>query len=79
MDTVPHNLATLFAQLGLPDDRTSIDHFIASHRLEPGQALADAPFWHEAQAEFLREALQEDSDWAEEVDELAVLLSPREA
>ncbi|CAD5105977.1 DUF2789 domain-containing protein [Zestomonas carbonaria] len=76
MDTVPHNLATLFAQLGLPDDRASIDGFLASHRLQPGQALPDAPFWNEGQAAFLREALADDSDWAEEVDELAVRLSP---
>ena len=35
---------------------------------------ADAPFWTPAQADFLRQALAEDADWSEEVDELAVLL-----
>lgn len=75
MDTSPHTLGALFKQLGLPNSRQEIDAFLGSHRLAESQALADAPFWNPAQAEFLREALEEDSDWAEEVDELAVRLS----
>lgn len=75
MDTSPHNFAALFKQLGLPNSQQEIDAFLAAHRLVDGQALADAPFWSAAQAEFLREALEEDSDWAEEVDELACRLS----
>ncbi|WP_375738600.1 DUF2789 domain-containing protein [Pseudomonas boanensis] len=75
MDTSQHNLGTLFQQLGLASSKAEIEEFIASHRLTAGLAVADAPFWTPAQATFLREALQEDSDWAEEVDELAMLLS----
>lgn len=75
MDTSPHTLGALFKQLGLPNGRQDIDAFLGSHRLPQGQALPDAPFWNAAQAEFLREALDDDSDWAEEVDELAVRLS----
>ncbi|MDF3932662.1 DUF2789 domain-containing protein [Pseudomonas citronellolis] len=75
MDTTPHTFAELFKQLGLPNERQDIDAFLAGHRLEADQALADAPFWNEAQATFLREALDDDSDWAEEVDELAARLS----
>jgi len=75
MDTSPHTLGALFKQLGLPNGRQDIDAFLGSHRLTAGQSLADAPFWNPAQAEFLREALEDDSDWAEEVDELAVRLS----
>ncbi|UVE18673.1 DUF2789 domain-containing protein [Pseudomonas sp. LS44] len=79
MDTTPHTLTTLFEQLGLPSDRTSIDNFIASYRLEPGVRLPDAPFWTESQASFLRNSLRDDADWAVEVDELAVRLSPQGA
>ncbi|MBI5783916.1 MAG: DUF2789 domain-containing protein [Rhodocyclales bacterium] len=65
------DLATLFAQLGLPNDPASIDAFIAAHRPLPDDvALADAPFWTPAQAAFLAEELQADADWAEVIDEL---------
>lgn len=75
MDTSQHSLGALFKQLGLPDGRKEIDAFLGSHRLAEGQNLPDAPFWNEAQSQFLREALQQDSDWTEEADELAVRLS----
>lgn len=75
MDTSRHDLPSLFAQLGLPGDAKAIDAFLASHRLARGLALPDAPFWTPAQAGFLREALADDSDWAELADELAMLLS----
>ncbi|MFN4236617.1 MAG: DUF2789 family protein [Vogesella sp.] len=32
--------------------------------------MPDAPYWTPAQSRFLREALQQDSDWAELVDQL---------
>jgi len=75
MDTSQHSLSALFKQLGLPDGRKDIDTFLGSHRLAEGQKLPDAPFWNAAQSQFLREALQQDSDWTEEADELAVRLS----
>ncbi|WP_432720952.1 DUF2789 domain-containing protein [Jeongeupia wiesaeckerbachi] len=75
MDTSHHTLAVLFKQLGLPDDAHSIRQFIASHRLAADTELAAAPFWTAAQSEFLAEALDDDSDWAELVDELAATLS----
>lgn len=66
-----HNLATLFAQLGLPNDPAAIDTFIAAHRpLPEGLSLAEAPFWTPAQAAFLAEELQADADWTEIIDEL---------
>ncbi|KMN37261.1 MULTISPECIES: DUF2789 domain-containing protein [Chromobacterium] len=74
MDTSTHSLSGLFRQLGLADEPAAIRAFIASHPLPHGAALADAPFWTPAQADFLRQALAEDADWSEEVDELAVLL-----
>jgi hypothetical protein len=36
--------------------------------------LADAPFWSQAQAQFLREEIYEDADWAEVVDQLNLML-----
>ena len=77
MDTTPHNLSTLFEQLGLPSDANAIKAFIHWHRpLDPKFPLHQAPWWHPAQAEFLAQAIAEDSDWAEQVDELDALLRP---
>jgi hypothetical protein len=39
--------------------------------------LHEAPFWTPSQAEFLRDAVCEDSDWAEVVDELNAGLHAR--
>ena len=75
MDTSHHDLSSLFLQLGLPGEPEAIDAFLTRHHLHAGTALAEAPFWSGAQAEFLREALADDSDWAEAADELAMLLS----
>ena len=76
MESSIHQLGDLFRQLGLPDDPASIEAFIAAHRpLPAGVALADASFWTPSQAQFLREELSEDADWAEVVDSLGALLS----
>lgn len=76
METPFHALADLFRQLGLPDDTAAIERFIATHRpLPAGVALCDAPFWSASQAQFLRESIVRDADWAEPVDTLAALLS----
>lgn len=76
MDTSPHTLSTLFAQLGLPDGAADIDRFIRTHHndLSPQTRLEQAEFWTPAQAGFLREAVAEDSDWCELVDELDAML-----
>lgn len=77
MDTTPHNLSTLFDQLGLPSDAVAIKSFIHWHRpLDPQTPLQEASWWTPAQAEFLTQAIAEDSDWAEQVDELDALLRP---
>lgn len=76
MQSPIHTLGDLFKQLGLPGDATAIDRFIATHRpLAKGLPLADAPCWTPAQAQFLREELADDADWAEVVDSLSALLS----
>jgi hypothetical protein len=75
MQNQRHDIANLFAQLGLPSDPGAIDAFIAAHRpLPPGVRLADAPFWSPTQSAFLAEELQVDADWAEVIDELNVEL-----
>ena len=76
MDAAFHRLQDLFRQLGLPNDKAAIEHFIAAHRhLPSGVRLPDATFWTPSQAQFLREALAADADWAEVVDALSARLS----
>lgn len=75
MEPGTHSLRNLFEQLGLAGDAASIERFVATHRpLPEGVHLADAPFWSKAQAQFLREEVAEDADWAEIVDQLNLML-----
>jgi hypothetical protein len=78
MEAPIHTMSDLFAQLGLPSDQASIEHFIEIHRpLATNYPLAEAPFWTPAQATFLSEELLEDADWAEVIDELNAELHTR--
>ena len=75
MESSTHTLKDLFGQLGLPDSHEQIEGFISTHRpLDAGIRLADAPFWTSSQANFLRDEIDEDADWAELVDQLNVRL-----
>ena len=75
MDLFTHDLPGLFAQLGLPNDADAIARFVATHRpLPDATRLADAGFWTAAQAQFLREEITEDADWAPVIDQLNVML-----
>ncbi|HEY9240088.1 MAG TPA: DUF2789 domain-containing protein [Burkholderiaceae bacterium] len=75
MNPNPPTVADLFAQLGLPNEEADIQAFVATHRPLPGdQRLADAPFWTESQARFLRDEFREDADWAPVVDQLNLML-----
>jgi len=75
MEKPQHSLPALFKQLGLADDPVGIDQFIASHSpLKPELRLAEAFFWSKSQAQFLRDEILEDADWAEVVDQLDVML-----
>ena len=70
------SLAELFRQLGLPDEPAAIARFIDGQGPLPlGTALADATLWSSSQAQFLREQIADDADWAEVVDALNALLS----
>ena len=70
MDETPNKLETLFDQLGLLSDQASIEAFIEKHTLAEDVKLADAPFWSAAQAQFLKEKLLADDNWAIVIDEL---------
>lgn len=74
MDEEIPTLELLFEQLGLESGETAIEHFIAVHRLDDETSLEDAPFWTEAQRQFLCESRQQDAKWAPIVDELNGLL-----
>jgi hypothetical protein len=70
MDTSSHTIQALFAQLGLSNSDTAIDNFIENNHLPAEIPLANAAFWSAGQAQFIREAIAEDADWAEAVDHL---------
>ncbi len=70
MDTTDHSLATLFSQLGLPNSNADIESFLSDHSLASNESLVNGAFWTGSQKAFFSEALEEDSDWAEMVDQL---------
>jgi len=75
MDTSAHTLNTLFEQLGLPSSDAEIERFIETHRLFTQEVpLHQASFWSDSQADFLKDAIYSDAEWAEVVDELSALL-----
>ncbi len=75
MDKVFHGFTELFAQLGLPNDASSIRQFIQTHSpLNSSVRIEEAHFWNAAQASLLKEELLGDSDWAEVIDRLNVAL-----
>lgn len=75
MENGLHTLRELFRQLGLPDELPAMERFIAEHRPLPRQVnLIEAPFWNQAQRDFLCQAIKQDADWVELVDQLDVRL-----
>lgn len=73
MEQAPHELSSLFQQLGLPSDAESIESFIKAHSpLPPSVLISEAPFWTKSQRTLLSQALRDDADWAPLVDQLNV-------
>ena len=71
MNATNPTINELFDQLGLESDDKSINRFIERHRgLDSRVKLEKAPFWNEAQADFLRKAWVDDAEWAEVIDQL---------
>jgi hypothetical protein len=70
-----HSITSLFDQLGLNSSEKEIDNFIAkSSPLPKGMELYKAKMWNASQADFLKQAKEEDADWAEIVDQLDAML-----
>lgn len=74
MESSFHSLENLFLQLGLDNSTASIDAFVQNNKLAHDETLQDASCWTPAQSAFIEECLNEDSDWAEVVDQLNVML-----
>lgn len=74
MDTSAHTLQTLFQQLGLSATDVAIENFVHNNHLGAEIPLDHAACWSAGQAQFIREALDDDSDWSEVVDQLDALL-----
>ena len=71
MGQLAHDMSSLFAQLGQANDAEAIRRFIEAHGpMGGGVPLHEGAFWSASQADFLREALQDDAEWAEIVDAL---------
>jgi hypothetical protein len=71
MERSPHDMSSLFAQLGEASDELSIARFIKRHApLDGDVQLHEAAFWTAAQAGFLREATLDDAEWVVIVDAL---------
>lgn len=74
MHTSTIAMPELFAQLGMAHSKLAIVRFIKHHHIPEGVRLQAANFWTQSQRQFLKDSLQQDSDWCEIVDRLDVLL-----
>ena len=75
MQSQTHSLNALFEQLGLKPDDGSVDRFITEYKPLPRNVvLYEAGFWNKSQADFLKQAIEDDADWAIVVDQLDLML-----
>ena len=70
MHTSTIAMPQLFEQLGLKSSNLAIARFIKHHHLPENTTLQSAAFWTQSQRQFIKDSLQQDSDWAEVVDQL---------
>lgn len=70
MTLVRPRMTHLFEQLGLDASAAGIETFIQEHQLHEELTLVDAPYWTEAQRQFLVEKIESDGEWAIIVDQL---------
>lgn len=71
MERLVRNMRSLFAQLGQACDEDAIQQFIEANSPLGGETLLhEAAFWSPMQANFLREAILDDAEWAEIVEAL---------
>lgn len=64
-------MTNLFLQLGLEADEVAIARFIKEHQLPTDVHIADAPYWNDAQRQFIKEQLAADAPWSIIVDQLS--------
>ena len=75
MELPIHSLPTLFDQLGLGSTELAIEKFIDEHRpLHCNTELHKMDFWNSSQSTFLKQAIDDDANWALIVDQLDALL-----
>ncbi|WP_291358964.1 MULTISPECIES: DUF2789 domain-containing protein [Acinetobacter] len=70
MTQVRPRMTHLFAQLGLDSSAERIAQFIHEHQLPKDVNLMEAPYWSDAQRQFLAEKIASDGEWAIVVDQL---------
>ncbi|WP_180033852.1 DUF2789 domain-containing protein [Acinetobacter sp. YH12233] len=70
MTQVRPRMTHLFAQLGLDSSAEGIAKFIHEHQLPKDVNLMEAPYWSDAQRQFLAEKIASDGEWAIVVDQL---------
>ncbi len=65
------HMTTLFEQLGLESSNEAIAKFIETHQLDADTSLIQAPYWNEAQRQFLANKIKtDDATWTIIVDQL---------
>lgn len=70
-------LNELFKQLGLKHEDSDIEQFIDKHSpVDKNTPIYEAPCWTPSQADFLKQAISDDSDWTVIVDDLSERLRP---
>ena len=75
MESQIHSLPALLPQLGSAATPRAVAAVVPRQAPLPAHLLlVDAPCWSSAQAQLLAQALEDDADWAEVVDELDLLL-----
>lgn len=80
MNTDNLNLNALFEQLGLESSDDAITAFVSKQApLPPELALHDADIWNNAQSTFLKEAIDNDSEWSNWADHLDAMLREHKA
>ena len=70
MNRAVPRMSNLFLQLGLDASDQAIADFIKRHQLNANVSITDAPYWNEAQRQFLAEQLKADAAWTIVVDQL---------
>ncbi|KUI97861.1 DUF2789 domain-containing protein [Vibrio sp. MEBiC08052] len=75
MEISQHDVTDLFEQLGLGSSPEEIKYFVNNHRhTQDSTPIHEASFWTASQSAFLKQAIEEDANWVELVDQLDVML-----